>query len=267
MVHKYNCKFVRKYNKMKILLSPAKKLDFTKEISRLKDTNISFVNESRVIMEKLSSYSALELSKLMSLSMNLSLLNKERNDKWNYPFLKNSAKQSIYSFKGDVYQKMKIDEFSEEDLNYANNSIRIISGLYGILKPSDLILPYRLEMGTKLEVGKSKNLYFFWKNILTDYLINDIKDDDFLVNLASDEYFKVIDKNKINKPIISPIFKDTKNGKTKVISFFAKRARGEMCNFIVKNKIKTIDQIKAFNRCDYTFSENDSSDTSLVFIR
>ena len=258
---------MRKYNKMKILLSPAKKLDFTKEISKINDTNIAFVNESRIIMEKLSSYSSAELSKLMSLSMNLSLLNKERNDNWSYPFSKNIAKQSLYSFKGEVYQKMKIEEFSKDDFNYANNSIRIISGLYGILKPSDLILPYRLEMGTKLEVGKSKNLYSFWKNILTDYLINDIKDDDFLVNLASDEYFKVIDKNKINKPIITPIFKDTKNGKTKVISFFAKRARGEMCNFIVKNKIKTIEQIKEFNRNDYTFSENDSSDTSIVFVR
>ena len=172
---------------MKILLSPAKKLDFTKEISKLNDTNISFVNESKIIMEKLSSYSALELSKLMSLSMNLSILNKERNDKWSYPFSKNIAKQSLYSFKGEVYQKMKIEEFSKDDLDYANNSIRIISGLYGILKPSDLILPYRLEMGTKLEVGKSKNLYSFWKNILTDYLINDIKDDDFLVNLASNQ--------------------------------------------------------------------------------
>ena len=252
---------------MKILLSPAKKLDFTTENSSLNNTNISFPKESTLVMDKLSSYSALELSKLMKLSTNLSILNKERNDKWSYPFNDESAKQSLFAFKGEVYQNMRVEEFSNEDLDFANKSIRILSGLYGILNPSDLILPYRLEMGTKLEVGETKNLYNFWQDILTEYLIKDIKKDSFIINLASDEYFKVIDSKRINIPIITPIFKDTKNGKVKVISFFAKRARGEMCNYIVKNRISSVSQIKEFNRNSYVFSEEDSTETRLVFIR
>ena len=238
---------------MKILLSPAKKLDFTTENSSLNNTNISFPKESALVMDKLSSYSALELSKLMKLSTNLSILNKERNDKWTYPFNDESAKQALFMFKGEVYQNMRVEEFSNVDLDFANKSIRILSGLYGILNPSDLILPYRLEMGTKLEVGETKNLYNFWQDILTEYLIKEIKKDSFIINLASDEYFKVIDSKRINIPIITPIFKDTKNGKVKVISFFAKRARGEMCNYIVKNKISSVSQIKEFNRNGYTF--------------
>tara|TARA_B100000674_G_scaffold319867_1_gene266444 strand:+ start:712 stop:1470 length:759 start_codon:yes stop_codon:yes gene_type:complete len=252
---------------MKILLSPAKKLDFTTENSSLNNTNISFPKESTLVMDKLSSYSALELSKLMKLSTNLSILNKERNDKWSYPFNDESAKQALFTFKGEVYQNMRVEEFSNEDLDFANKSIRILSGLYGILNPSDLILPYRLEMGTKLEVGETKNLYNFWQDILTEYLIKDIKKDSFIINLASDEYFKVIDSKRINIPIITPIFKDTKNGKVKVISFFAKRARGEMCNYIVKNRISSVSQIKEFNRNGYAFSEENSTETRLVFIR
>ena len=252
---------------MKILLSPAKKLDFTSENSSLNNTNISFPKESTLVMDKLSSYSALELSKLMKLSTNLSILNKERNDKWSYPFKDESTKQALFAFKGEVYQNMRVEEFSNVDLDFANKSIRILSGLYGILNPSDLILPYRLEMGTKLEVGETKNLYNFWQDILTEYLIKEIKKDSFILNLASDEYFKVIDSKRINIPIITPIFKDTKNGKLKVISFFAKRARGEMCNYIIKNKIYSVAQIKDFNRNGYTFSEEDSTKTRLVFIR
>ena len=258
---------MRKYNKMKILLSPAKKLDFTTENSSLNNTNISFPKESTLVMDKLSSYSALELSKLMKLSTNLSIINKERNDKWSYPFNDESAKQALFTFKGEVYQNMRVEEFSNVDLDFANKSIRILSGLYGILNPSDLILPYRLEMGTKLEVGETKNLYNFWQDILTEYLIKEIKKDSFIINLASDEYFKVIDSKRINIPIITPIFKDTKNGKVKVISFFAKRARGEMCNYIVKNRISSVSQIKEFNRNGYAFSEENSTETSLVFIR
>ena len=252
---------------MKILLSPAKKLDFTTENSSLNNTNISFPKESTLVMDKLSTYSALELSKLMKLSTNLSIINKERNDKWSYPFNDESAKQALFAFKGEVYQNMRVEEFSNVDLDFANKSIRILSGLYGILNPSDLILPYRLEMGTKLEVGETKNLYDFWQDILTEYLIKEIKNDSFIINLASDEYFKVIDSKRIHIPIITPIFKDTKNGKVKVISFFAKRARGEMCNYIVKNRISSVSQIKEFNRNGYAFSKEDSTETRLVFIR
>ena len=162
---------------------------------------------------------------------------------------------------------MKINEFDKEDFEYANNKLRILSGLYGYLSPSDVIMPYRLEMGTKIKVGESKNLYEFWRNTLTNSLAKEISTDGFLINLASEEYFKVIDKSKINIPVITPVFKDVKNGKSRVVSFFAKRARGEMCNFFIKNKINSIEEIKQFNSNNYNFSEEESTANNLVFIR
>ena len=252
---------------MKILVSPAKKLDLSDENYSLESTDSIFLKQSETIMNSLSSLSVLEISKLMKLSNNLSILNYERNKNWKLPISKKEGKQALLSFKGEVYQSMKIGEFNTSDFEFANQNLRILSGLYGILRPSDLILPYRLEMGTKLQIGKDKNLYSFWKEILTNHLLEELKQEPFLVNLASDEYFKVIDKNKIPIPVITPIFKDTKNGKVKVISFFAKKARGEMCNFIITNKIKSIEQLKLFNNNNYQFSNKESTDLNLVFIR
>jgi len=252
---------------MKILISPAKKLDFSSENTFLENSTSVFSEKSKIIMTELSSYSALQISKLMKISSNLGILNKERNDNWRFPFPEKKSKQALLSFKGEVYQNMKVEEFSRSDFEFANQYLRILSGLYGMLKPSDLILPYRLEMGTKLQIGKDKNLYHFWKETLTNHLIEELKEDTFLVNLASDEYFKVIDKKRIPADIITPIFKDIKNGKPKVISFFAKRARGEMCNFIIKNKINSIEAIKGYNRNNYNFSEEESTANNLVFIR
>ncbi|MAR39418.1 MAG: hypothetical protein CMD22_01805 [Flavobacteriales bacterium] len=252
---------------MKILLSPAKKLDFSNEKSSLKNTDYLFSEQSKEIMKELSNYSVLQLSKLMKLSDKLSILNKERNDSWTYPFSIDDAKQALFAFKGEVYQNIRVNEFSESELDLANKSIRIISGLYGVLSPSDLILPYRLEMGTKLSVSGHKNLYSFWKDILTKHLLSELKSENFLVNLASDEYFKVFDSKEITVPIVTPIFKDIKNGKLKVISFFAKRARGAMCNYIIKNKINTIEDIKLFNWSNYILSEDESTENKLIFIR
>lgn len=252
---------------MKILVSPAKKLDLSDENYLLESTDSIFLKQSETIMNSLSSLSVLEISKLMKLSNNLSILNYERNKNWKLPISKKEGKQALLSFKGEVYQSMKIGEFNTSDFEFANQNLRILSGLYGILRPSDLILPYRLEMGTKLQIGKDKNLYSFWKEILTNHLLEELKQEPFLVNLASDEYFKVIDKNKIPIPVITPIFKDTKSGKVKVISFFAKKARGEMCNFIITNKIKSIEQLKLFNNNNYQFSNKESTDLNLVFIR
>jgi cytoplasmic iron level regulating protein YaaA (DUF328/UPF0246 family) len=252
---------------MKILVSPAKKLDLSDENYSLESTDSIFLKQSETIMNSLSSLSVLEISKLMKLSNNLSILNYERNKNWKLPISKKEGKQALLSFKGEVYQSMRIGEFNTSDFEFANQNLRILSGLYGILRPSDLILPYRLEMGTKLQIGKDKNLYSFWKEILTNHLLEELKQEPFLVNLASDEYFKVIDKNKIPIPVITPIFKDTKNGKVKVISFFAKKARGEMCNFIITNKIKSVEQLKLFNNNNYQFSNKESTDLNLVFIR
>ena len=250
---------------MKILISPAKKLDFSREKTFLENSTSVFSEESKIIMKELSSYSALQLSKLMKISSNLGILNKERNDNWKFPFPENESKQALLSFKGEVYQNMKIDTFNKSDSEFANDKLRILSGLYGILKPSDLILPYRLEMGTKLKIGDNSNLYDFWRESVTDHLLNEIKKDKFLVNLASDEYFKVINKKQIPIPIVTPIFKDMKNGKAKVISFYAKRARGEMCNYIIKNKISSIDKIKRFDNLNYIFTEENNG--NLVFTR
>ena len=250
---------------MKILISPAKKIDFTSEKTFLENSTSVFSEKSKIIMKDLSSYSALQLSKLMKISSNLGILNKERNDNWRFPFPENESKQALLSFKGEVYQNMKIDKFDQSDSEFANDRLRILSGLYGMLKPSDLILPYRLEMGTKLKIGDNSNLYDFWRESVTDYLLNEIKEDKFLVNLASDEYFKVINKKQIPIPIVTPIFKDMKNGKSKVISFYAKRARGEMCNYIIKNKISSIDKIKRFDNLNYIFTEENNG--NLVFTR
>lgn len=252
---------------MKILLSPAKKLDFSYEKSSLQNTDYLFSEQSKEIMKELSNYSVLQLSRLMKLSDKLSILNKQRNDSWTYPFSIDNAKQALFAFKGEVYQNIRVNEFSESELDLANKSIRIISGLYGVLSPSDLILPYRLEMGTKLSVSGHKNLYSFWKDILTKHLLSELKSENFLVNLASDEYFKVFDSKEITVPIVTPIFKDIKNGKLKVISFFAKRARGAMCNYIIKNKINTIEDIKLFNWSNYILSEDESTENKLIFIR
>ena len=250
---------------MKILISPAKKLDFSSEKTFLENSTSVFSEKSKIIMKELSSYSALHLSKLMKISSNLGILNKERNDNWKFPFPKNESKQALLSFKGEVYQNMRIDKFNKSDFDFANNRLRILSGLYGILKPSDLILPYRLEMGTKLKIGDDSNLYDFWRESVTGQLLNEIKEDKFLVNLASEEYFKVINKKQIPIPIVTPIFKDMKNGKSKVISFYAKRARGEMCNYIIKNKISSIDKIKRFDNLNYIFTEENNG--NLVFTR
>ena len=250
---------------MKILISPAKKLDFSREKTFLENSTSVFSEKSKIIMKELSSYSALHLSKLMKISSNLGILNKERNDNWKFPFPKNESKQALLSFKGEVYQNMRIDKFNKSDFDFANNRLRILSGLYGILKPSDLILPYRLEMGTKLKIGDDSNLYDFWRESVTGQLLNEIKEDKFLVNLASEEYFKVINKKQIPIPIVTPIFKDMKNGKSKVISFYAKRARGEMCNYIIKNKISSIDKIKRFDNLNYIFTEENNG--NLVFTR
>ena len=250
---------------MKILISPAKKLDFSSEKTFLENSTFVFSEKSKIIMNELSSYSALHLSKLMKISSNLGILNKERNDNWRFPFPKNESKQALLSFKGEVYQNMRIDKFNKSDSEFANDRLRILSGLYGILKPSDLILPYRLEMGTKLKIGDNSNLYDFWRESVTDHLLNEIKKDKFLVNLSSDEYFKVINKKQIPIPIVTPIFKDVKNGKAKVISFYAKRARGEMCNYIIKNKISSIDEIKRFDNLNYIFTEENNG--NLVFTR
>ena len=253
---------------MKILISPAKKLNFEdSQNSAITSTRCIFLERSKEIMRKIKKLSPLELARLMKISEDLSELNHARNQDWNIAKINNQGKQALFSFQGAVYKAMKIEEFDSNDINFTNNHLRILSGLYGILKPSDLILPYRLEMGTKIQIGEYKDLYYFWRSIITSYFLEETKKDSFLINLASNEYFKVIDKKKITVPVITPVFKDRKNGKEKVISFYAKEARGAMCNYIIKNKISQYQDLKKFSGLNYVYSKNHSTEHNLVFTR
>ena len=203
----------------------------------------------------------------MSISNNLGQLNYERNQDWHLPFTKDNARPAIYAFSGDVYRGLDAYNIPKEKLNILQDSVRIISGLYGLLKPLDLIQPYRLEMGTKFPVGKNKNLYEFWRKKVTQSLNDELEDNELFLNLASNEYFKAIDTKALKVPVITASFKDFKNGEYKMIMTFAKLARGYMARYIIDTNAKTIDDLKAFNYEGYALSESMSSKTELVFIR
>ena len=247
---------------MKIIISPAKKLT-TEKISINKSSSIQFSHEAKYLVEQLRDYKVHEIKEMMSLSDNLAKLNHERYQQWDLD--SEDVNPAIYMFQGDVYKGLKADKFSEDELAFAQDNLRIISGLYGLLKPLDLVFPYRLEMGTKMKTKAGKNLYEFWSDKLSKLLISEMEDKEVLVNLASNEYSKALQLERFKQPIITPIFKDYKNGKLKVISFFAKKARGEMTNFIIKNKIKDPKDLKAFSSLSYKFSEEDEG--NILFVR
>ena len=252
---------------MKLVLSPAKSLNFERKLPTAKFTESYFLKESERLNKLLKKKSARSLSKLMSISPALGQLNYERNQEWQLPFTKDNARQAIYAFSGDVYRGLDAYTIPKENLDYLQNTVRIISGLYGILKPLDLMQPYRLEMGTKFPVGKNKNLYEFWKQKVTKTLNDELEDDELFLNLASNEYFKTIDVKGLKAPVITAIFKDFKNGEYKMIMTFAKLARGYMTRYIIDTNANTIEDIKGFNYEGYGFSEALSTDTELVFIR
>jgi len=252
---------------MKLVLSPAKSLDFESKLPTTKTTASCFLTESECLNKLLKKKSARSLSKLMSISPTLGQLNYERNQDWELPFTKDNARQAIYAFNGDVYRGLDAYTIPKDTLKKVQDTVRIISGLYGILKPLDLMQPYRLEMGTKFPVGKSKNLYDFWKQKITKNLNDELEDDELFLNLASNEYFKAIDVKALKVPVITAVFKEFKNGEYKVIAIFAKLARGLMTRYIIDTNANSIDEIKGFNYDRYGFSEAMSTDTELVFIR
>ncbi len=252
---------------MKLVLSPAKSLNFESKLPTVITTESCFLNEAERLNKLLKKKSARSLSKLMSISNNLGQLNYERNQEWQLPFTKDNARQAIYAFSGDVYRGLDVYNISEEKLNTLQDTVRIISGLYGLLKPMDLMQPYRLEMRTKFPVGKNKNLYDFWRKKITQSLNDELDDDELFLNLASSEYFKAIDTKALKVPVITVLFKDFKNGEYKMIMTFAKLARGYMTRYIVDTNAKTINDIKGFNYEGYSFSESMSTDIELVFIR
>ena len=227
------------------------------------------LDDSQTLINDLSTFSPQDVSKLMGISDKLGILNFERYQTWQLPFDKNNARQALFAFKGDVYTGMDAYSFDKDDIEFAQKNLRILSGLYGLLRPLDLIQPYRLEMGTKLENDRGKNLYEFWHDKITNALNKELSraDKPLLVNLASNEYFKSINTQKLNADIITPVFKDMKNGKYKIISFFAKKARGLMSAYIIKNKISETKQLKKFDSAGYRYNDAMSTANELVFLR
>lgn len=252
---------------MKIVISPAKSLDFEKALPTQRYSKPFFLKQTKEIVKVLKTLKPNDLSKLMDISDALGELNWKRNKKFKTPFSPENARPAIYAFNGDVYQGLDAYTIPEEKLDILQNKVRILSGQYGILKPLDLMQAYRLEMGTSIAIGENRNLYSFWKEILTDSLNKELKKNELFINLASNEYFSVIDVKRLKVPIITPEFKDYKDGKLKMISFFAKKARGLMVRYIIDNNIETLDGLKGFNYEGYAFDANLSTDNKLIFTR
>ncbi len=252
---------------MKLVLSPAKSLDYDSELPTSKSTEAQFLEKSERINTLLKKKSRKQLSKLMSISDNLADLNYERNQDFNLPFTDENARPAIYAFSGDVYRGLDAYTIDTKKIDRLQNTVRILSGLYGILKPLDLIQPYRLEMGTKFSVGKNKNLYEFWSKQITKALNEELEDDELFLNLASNEYFKAIDTKTLKVPVIDIKFQELKNGDYKTIAIYSKVARGEMSRYIVDNNAKTLDDIRGFDLDKYRFTEKLSSEKELVFTR
>lgn len=267
--HRNLCTFtiIKIYSKMKIIISPAKSLDFDTKAPTSLYTNSEFLTASEKLNKKLKTLSRKKLGELMKISDDLSALNYDRNQTWQLPFSTENAKQAVYSFTGAVYKGIDAQTISEDNIPVLQKKLRILSGLYGLLKPLDLIQPYRLEMGTRLKVGSTENLYKFWGDTLANALNDELEDDELLVNLASTEYFKVLPKKVLKTEMITPVFKDLKNGTYKIVMTYAKTARGLMTRYLIDNDIESIAGIKGFNVNGYAFSEELSKGNELVFTR
>lgn len=254
---------------MLTLISPAKTLDFETQPSTIKSSTPESLKHSKELVDILKQESAAKLSKLMGISPKLAELNVERFKTWKTPFTCENSKQAILAFKGDVYLGLNAEKYSLRDFNFAQKHLRILSGLYGALKPLDLIQPYRLEMGTRLKTRHGKNLYQFWGDRITQSIQCELQGhkNKTLINLASNEYFKSVNSKLLESPVVTPVFKDYSKGTYKVMSFFAKKARGTMTSYIVNNRIDKPDRIKDFDVDGYRFDSNYSSDQEWVFTR
>jgi len=254
---------------MLILISPAKTLDFESPAVAKKHTQPSMLAQSEQLIDVLSTKSPADIEKLMKISPKLAELNVERYHQWSRPFNKSNAKQAVLAFKGDVYTGLEAETFNDAEFAYAQDHLRILSGLYGVLRPLDLIQPYRLEMGTRLENDAGKNLYEFWGDSITQKINKQLKaiDSNVVLNLASNEYFKSVKTKSLDGDIVTPVFKDWKNGQYKMISFFAKKARGYMSAWVIQKQIEDIKKLSKFNVAGYKYSENDSDALNPVFLR
>jgi cytoplasmic iron level regulating protein YaaA (DUF328/UPF0246 family) len=254
---------------MLILISPAKTLDYDTPPQTEICTQPDFLEEASVLMQGLSKLSEEEVGELMGISPKLAKLNKQRFGNWSMPFDNENAKQAALAFKGEVYAGMKAWEFDADDFAYAQKTLRILSGLYGLLRPLDLMQPYRLEMGTAYANPKGKDLYEFWGDSLAEAIDEAVakSGSDLLVNLASQEYFKAARASKLKAKVVSPVFKDEKNGKYKIISFYAKKARGLMSSYLIRNRVTKAKEIAGFDFAGYRYSAEDSTEEAPVFLR
>lgn len=253
---------------MLILISPAKSLDL--EPIQIKEHSIpELLDATSPIVTAMKKKSVTQLRKLMSISENIATLNHKRFQDYSMPFTQKNAKQALYTFNGDVYVGMNAKDFNAVDRKLAQKQIRILSGLYGILKPLDLIQPYRLEMGTKVSIKRKKNLYAYWDDRITQSINESILEGKhkYIVNLASNEYFKAVHKKDLNAPILNINFKELRNGEYKFISYTAKKARGMMVHYMIKNKIKQIELLKGFDYDNYVFNPDLSSDSQFIFTK
>lgn len=252
---------------MLIVISPAKKLDFENIAPTKEFTQPPFLKLSQALINDLKKYSHSEISKLMGLSDSLTELNIGRYKAFKTPFTLKNAKQAMYAFRGDTYVGLDADSMNKSQINYAQKHLRILSGLYGIISPLDLIQPYRLEMGTKFSCQGKKNLHSFWNQTVTDNLNEALKKEKVLVNLASKEYFGAVDTKKLNSKVITPVFKENKDGKVKIVSFFAKKARGMMSRYIIDNKISNPKDLLKFDVDGYKYDSSISTEFEPVFVR
>lgn len=254
---------------MLILLSPAKTLDYDTPAKPPAETQPQLLEKSEELAKVLKQLSPQDLAGLMSISDELAELNFNRFQDWESPMPASGSKPAVLAFKGDVYIGLKAGEMTDKQLLYAQDHLRILSGLYGLLRPLDLMLPYRLEMGTKLKTRAGKTLYDFWGARITDLVESQVEavDAKFVLNLASNEYFRSVQHKKLSVPVVSPVFKDFNNGKYKVISFFAKQARGTMAAWAIKSKAKTLKKLVQFDGDGYQYDPESSTDAKPVFLR
>ncbi|MCO4754814.1 MAG: peroxide stress protein YaaA [Bacteriovoracaceae bacterium] len=252
---------------MLVVVSPAKKLDFQTPSDLAEYETPLFIDEAKLLIKDLKKKSSQDLQKLMGISENLAELNVKRFNTFKPPFTPTNAKQAGLAFQGDTYQGLEFHDFNKSQRNFAQKHLRILSGLYGILRPLDLMQAYRLEMGTKFGAAGASDLYGFWKEKITEKLNEDLKGQKALVNCASNEYFKAVDTKALKAQVVTPIFKEEKNGKLKIISFNAKRARGMMAKFIIENKLKDPNDLKKFNMDNYKFDPELSDETNFTFTR
>lgn len=254
---------------MLIVISPAKTLDYETVPKTKVFTTPDYLNRSKQLINRLRNLSSLDISDLMKVSAKIADLNFDRYESWKKPFTVKNAKQSILAFKGDVYTGLDAESFKADDFKFAQNHLRVLSGLYGLLRPLDLMQPYRLEMGTKLKTDIGKNLYEFWGSDITEGLNKQLKKikSNYLINLASNEYFKSVKVKELNAEIITPAFKEFKNGDYKMIGIYAKKARGMLSRYIIQNKLSDPEDIKLFNEDGYRFNKTLSKGNNFVFTR